>query len=291
MRRRTVTPPPERRVKKRRASCAAILPVAAVLVLVLASAASCAATVAPAAAPSSGSYTPDPTLLATLLATPPPTEGSCAGVCGNCWYGDPADAATLLCCCTADCTAFGDCCADLGPACAGPRAPASPPTAAQPAAAQSDVPATAIMAPPAMPLPPAFAPPPFASEDEPTVLAGIPDDASVAEASPAPQQQEPPLPLLGEAPLPLAEPAPAPTRARCGGVCGGCLYGDAQDVATKLCCCLPDCVSFGDWCVRRLWPAPRLPSSLTRSRFLCRTRVAALTSGRAAQARRRRHRT
>jgi hypothetical protein len=62
-----------------------------------------------------------PALSALALADPPsalpaPRQGSCAGVCGGCWF-DREDASVTECCCEPSCVDAGDCCADYATRC------------------------------------------------------------------------------------------------------------------------------------------------------------------------------
>jgi hypothetical protein len=43
---------------------------------------------------------------------------------------------------------------------------------------------------------------------------------------------------------------PAAVEGRCAGACGTCLYATPGVTASKICCCVADCVSYRDWCVR-----------------------------------------
>ena len=184
----------------------------------------------PAAAPSAQALAAAPSnaLLSDQLAglRAGRAEGSCFDACGSCWYEVPEEPSTVLCCCTPDCSDFSDCCADYGAVCAGPLA------AAAPLAAPSD--AVEATAPGAG----ALAPAPTPAGAAPTAALPLMPTRSVA---------PPPLPLP---PLPAGALLPlAPRTALCGSACGGCLYADARLPATKLCCCLPDCLLYNDWCV------------------------------------------
>jgi hypothetical protein len=159
-------------------------------------------------------------------------EGSCFDACGSCWYEAPEEPASTLCCCTPDCATFGDCCADVGAVCAAPLAAATPLAANVPEPV-APLPAAAESAPaPAVALGPAMTPAP-----QPAMPLLLP----TRPVAPPPLQ---PQPLPDGAILPLA-----PRTALCGSACGGCLYADARLPATKLCCCLPDCLLYNDWCV------------------------------------------
>ena len=187
---------------------------------------------APAAAPSSQALAAAPSnaLLSDQLAglRAGRAEGSCFDACGSCWYEVPEEPSTVLCCCTPDCSVFNDCCADYGAVCTAPLGAAAP-LAAPSDAGLATAPGVGANAP----------------APAPGVAAAAP--APVLPLMPTRPVPPPPLPLP---PLPDGALLPlAPRTALCGSACGGCLYADARLPATKLCCCLPDCLLYNDWCV------------------------------------------